>query len=149
MLVLRHPDLFSLRLKGQMFATLSWDSQLADGRTRLSSGHVTGLLYKIGQVGEAQRGGVRRGIRKNTIQLVSARLYVSALFYWYSFNNSDHHGTNSSSRDYDSTLEIFLLFFFFFFFFLLSLLAHLYGISATRRHLRHFFGSLYLLFVSG
>jgi hypothetical protein len=61
-----------------------------------------------------------------------------------SFNGSDHHGTNSSSGDYDSALQIFLLFLL-----LSSLFAHLYGISATRRHLRHFFGSSYLPFVSG
>ncbi len=65
--------------------------------------------------------------------------------FCYSFNDSDHHSTNSSSGDFDSALSIFLPFFFFF---LLSLFAHLYGISATRRHLRHFFGSLYLPFVS-
>ncbi len=67
--------------------------------------------------------------------------------FCYSFNDSDHHGINSSCHDYDSTSSLFLPFFLFSF--LLSLFAHLYGISATRRHLRHFFGSLYLPFVFG
>jgi hypothetical protein len=82
----------------------------------------------------------------SSIQKEKQFLQLQQLFCC-SFNDSDHHGTNNPSGEHDSALSIFLkkkinLF-------LLSLFAHLYGISATRRHLRHFFGSLYLPFVSG